>query len=346
MRPVLVTGGAGFIGSHLVDRLLEGGASVRVVDNLSTGSLRNLHTAADRQSVADGPAGPGHTGQRLELIVGDIRDQKLIRRAMRNVDCVFHLAALPAGAVSLTNPGEIHSVNVHGTLNVLQSATAEGVRRVVFASCASVYGAAGAAPVSEETPPQPGSVFAASKLAGEIYCRTYYTAHQLETVLLRYFTVYGPRQKGVADGAVIPELIETLRRQRRPIIRGDGRSAEDFIYVADAVEATLAAALAPTAAGRVINVASGQTATTLEILSILNRLLRMDAVPRLTRSRSGTAGRTRARISLAAELLGCAPRVSLVAGLSRTVQFANAAEPPDEGMLVAEVGSREERPDV
>jgi nucleoside-diphosphate-sugar epimerase len=345
MRPVLVTGGAGFIGSHLVDRLLDGGASVRVLDNLSTGSLRNLQTAADRQSIPDAPAGSAHTGQRLELIVGDVRDQKLVRRAMRNVDCVFHLAALPAGAVSLMNPGEIHSVNVHGTLNVLQAATAEGVRRVVFASCASVYGAVGALPVSEETAPQPGSVFAASKLAGEIYCRTYYTAHQLETVLLRYFTVYGPRQNGMADGAMIPALIKTLRRQRRPVIRGDGRNAEDFIYVADAVEATLAAALTRAAAGRIINIASGQAATTLEILSILNRLLRTDAVPRLTRSRSGAAGQTRAQISLAAELLGCAPRMSLVAGLSRTVQFANEAERPDEGML-AEVGSHEERPDV
>jgi UDP-glucose 4-epimerase len=343
MRPVLVTGGAGFIGSHLVDRLLDGGASVRVLDNLSTGSLRNLQ-AADRQSRPDGSARPGAGGRRLELIIGDIREQKLMRRAVRNVGCVFHLAALPAGTMSLTNPGEIHSVNVHGTLNVLQAATAEGVRRVVFASCATVYGTTTALPVSEDTAPQPGSVFAASKLAGEIYCRTYFTAHQLETVLLRYFNVYGPRQSGL-EGAVVPGLIETLRRQRRPVIRGDGRSAGDFIYVADAVEATLAAALTPGAAGRVINIASGQVATTLEILSILNRLLRTDAVPRLTRSRPGTVPRTRARINLAAELLGCAPQVSLVAGLSRTVQFANEAERPDESML-AEVGSGEERPDV
>jgi UDP-glucose 4-epimerase len=199
MTTVLVTGGAGFLGSHLVDRLLAEGASVRVLDNLSTGSLDNLRAAASWRS--DGAAVSG--GARLEVILGDIRDRVLVRRAMRWVEGVFHLAALPPNGASLADPAEVHTVNVQGTLNVLEAALAEGASRMVFASCASVYGSSSNGRVMEDGPVQPASLFAASKLAGEIYCRVFHTRHGLETVALRYFTVYGPRQTRVDDSLTV-----------------------------------------------------------------------------------------------------------------------------------------------
>ncbi len=343
MGIVLVTGGAGFLGSHLVDRLLERGHRVRVLDNLSTGSLRNLQPAADWQSRPERPAAPSRPGPRLELMIGDIRDETLVRKAMQHVEWVFHMAALPASAGSPTTPTEIHTVNVQGTLNVLHAATAEGVRRVMFASCASVYGCPDTLPIGEECPPQPVSVFGASKLAGEIYCRAYQRAHHLEVVSLRYFTVYGPRQNWLRDNAIVPSLIETLRQHRRPVIFGDGRASQDFLYVDDAVAATLAAASALEAAGRAINIGSGQTASVIEVLEILKRLLGIHTVPRLARSRSGQAPPVRAEVTLAANLLGCSPRVSIVAGLARAVQFFADR---DEESLLAEVGPREQRSDV
>ncbi|MCI0547894.1 MAG: NAD-dependent epimerase/dehydratase family protein [Candidatus Rokubacteria bacterium] len=342
MSIVLVTGGAGFIGSHLVDHLLEGGAAVRVLDNLSTGSLRNLQAAADRQGLPNGvgPAG----SRRLELIIGDIRDEKLVRKALRHVDRVYHLAALPASSAP-ASPGELHAVNVLGTLHVLQAATAEGVRRVVAGSCASVYGAPAALPVAEDHALRPLSIFAASKLAAEVYCRTYFAAHALETVCLRYFTVYGPRQSQLNPTTVVPGLVESLRQRRRPLIAGDGHDAHDFIYVDDAVEATLAAGHAPRAAGLAVNVGSGQTATPLEVLEMLNRVFRTDAVPRLARPRAGEPPPMRARITLAAEILGTAPRIPLATGLGRVVQFFAETDRQDDRAFV-EVGSHEERADV
>lgn len=337
MPIALVTGGAGFLGSHLVDQLLARDFSVRVLDNLSTGSLRNLQSAADGQGAA------GRGGRRLELMVGDVRDERLVRRACQRVEHVFHLAALPGAAGPVALPRDLHAVNVQGTLNVLQAATAEGVRRVVFASCASVYGTDEAVAVSEDSPACPRSMFAASKLAGELYCRTYERAHGLQAVILRYFAVYGPRQSSTAEGALVPTLIDQLRRRRRPIVVGDARTAQDLMYADDAVSATVAAALRPEAAGRTINVASGHSASTMEVLDILNRLLRTEAVPRLVRPRPGYAPLPRAGTALAQELLDCAPRVSLVAGLARSVEAVSDGE---EDGLLSEIGSGEERSHV
>ena len=338
MGIALVTGGAGFIGSHLVDALLEQGVDVRVLDNLSTGSLRNLQAGPERGPIA------GRPGRRIELVIGDVRDDRLVRKAMRRVDCVYHLAGLPPGTMA-NRATEIHTVNVQATLNVLEGAATEGVRRVVFASCASVYGTANGAPFSEDHIARPVTVFAASKLAGEIYCRAYHLSRHLETVLLRYFNVYGPRQSGVLHGSIVPALIETLRRGRRPALAGDGRGGQDFIYVDDAVAATMAAGGAADASGRAINVGSGQLTSPLEILGILNRLLRTDVVPRLTRPRAEQPPAARADRGLAAELLGWAPRVSIVTGLAHAVQFFSEADQQDEPLL-AEVGSHEERADV
>jgi UDP-glucose 4-epimerase len=346
MSIVLVTGGAGFIGSHLVERLLEQGGEIRVLDNLSTGSLRNLQPATDRYLGPIGAELGGRRQRRLELIVGDVRDERLVRKVMRRVDCVIHLAAVSSEQLGgLVNGSEVHTVNVQGTLNVLQAATAEGVRRVVFGSCGSVYGAPERLPVIEEEPARPVTIFGASKLAGEIYCRAFDASQHVETVTLRYFGVYGPRDAGRDGRAVVPGLIDTVRRRRRPGVEGDGRIGHDLVYVDDAAEVTLAAARAPGARGRTFNVGSGQSTTVLELLDILNRLMRTDIVPRFVRGRPGMPRPLRARVTLAREILGWTPRTSLVTGLARCVQHVAEMESGNEELFAA-VGDHEKRPDV
>jgi UDP-glucose 4-epimerase len=326
MNTVLVTGGAGFIGSHLVERLLDGGVAVRVLDNLSTGSLRNLQHAAHRlRARADAPRVAGHE-VRLEVMIGDIRDRAVVRKAVRNVDAVFHLAALPSAALRRVSPGELQTVNVEGTLNVLEGAVAEGVTRLVFASSSSVYGTPESLPVSEDCALRPESLFAASKLAAETYCRTYGTMHQLDVVALRYFTVYGPRQGNATDGALIPELIETLL-ERRSALPHDDATAEDLTYVDDAVEATWAAAESPNAAGQTINIASGRMSSVLEILHLLYHLLKVPPLADPRPSPTAPPSQVQAAITLAAELLGCTPRVSLAMGLARVVRALADVEP-------------------
>jgi nucleoside-diphosphate-sugar epimerase len=328
MRSVLVTGGAGFIGSHLVDQLLEGGAAVRVLDNLSRGSLANLQAAAERHSRAGGTL----NGSRLEVIIGDVRDRELLRTALCGVKYVFHLAALPAGAVAITDIADTHAVNVEGTLNVLHGAMTEGVWRVVLASCASVYGSPDTIPVPEDAPLQPTSLFAASKVAAETYCRAFHARHQLDTVTLRYFSVYGPRQKADRGGSVVPNLIETLRKGRR-LDERDGRSLEDFTYVDDAVAATLAAARAPRAAGRVINIGSGQMVSIDDTRHILADLLRVTVVPGLSRNLESPPRSICASTALAGELLDFTPRLSLIAGLGRVVRWMAESEDVESSAL-------------
>lgn len=328
MRTVLVTGGAGFIGSHLVDKLLEGGAAVRVFDNLSTGSLTNLQAAADRHSRGGGVL----NGGRLEVIIGDIRDRELLRKALRSVQYVFHLAAVPPGSAPIVDPPDIHAVNVEGTLNLLHGALTEGVWRVVVASCASVYGIPDTVPVPEEARMGPTSLFAASKAAAESYCRAFHARHQLDTVTLRYFSVYGPRQRTAPGGGLVASLIEAVR-QRRAFVDQDDRNAEDFIYVDDAVAATLAAARAPRAGGRVINIGSGQMVSIGEVLNLIADLLRTTVVPGFPRSSDSPPRRICAQTALATEMLDSAPRVSLIAGLARVVRSLAEAEEPERTAL-------------
>jgi len=321
MRSVLVTGGAGFIGSHLVDQLLDAGAAVRVLDNLSTGSAANLQAAAERHSRGSGAL----NGSRLEVIVGDVRDRELLRKALRSVKYVFHLAAVPATATSIMDPGDIHSVNVEGTLNVLHGALTEGVWRVVIGSCASVYGVPEGQDVAEDAPLRPTTLFGASKVAAETYALAFHVRHKLDTVILRYFSVYGPRQKAVPGGPLVPNLVESLRHGQA-FLEHDEWSTEDFVYVDDAVAATLAAARAPRAAGRVINVGSGQMVSVDDVRGILADLLRVSAVsgsrPDVGTRRHGI----RTRSELAVELLDFSPRVSLIGGLARVVSGMSLGE--------------------
>jgi nucleoside-diphosphate-sugar epimerase len=318
MSTVLVTGGAGFMGSHLVERLLEEGAAVRILDNLSTGSLRNLQGVVERlyghgeDSVGSKPGGP------LEVVIGDVRDHEIVRTATRNVQAVFHLAAIPSTALGLVSPAELETVNVQGTLNVLQAAVTEGVRRLVFASSASVYGTPESLPVSENCPLKPESLFAASKL---------------DVVTLRYFSVYGPRQGNATGDALIPELIDMV--QRRPTAFSRGRTtAEDLTYVDDAVEATRAAAAAPNAAGHAINIGSGRMSSVLEILQILYDLLKVPPVAASKLTAPISSSRVQAGVTLAADLLGCTARVSLAMGLARVVRAMTDPEAFDGQALV------------
>jgi UDP-N-acetylglucosamine/UDP-N-acetyl-alpha-D-glucosaminouronate 4-epimerase len=319
MRTVLVTGGAGFIGSHLVEQLLSDGAAVRVLDNLSTGSLSNVRAAVERHSRVSAEAGRTSNGSRLEVIIGDIRDRELLRTALHNVKYVFHLAALPPEAASATGPGEIHAVNVEGTLNVLHGALTEGVWRVVVGSSSAVYGTPMSATVSEQAPVRPATLFAASKAAAETYCRAFHVRHQLDTVVLRYFTIYGPHQKGGADGGLVPNLIQVLQEQR-PFVGRDDRNSEDFAYIDDAVAATLSAGRAPRATGCVINVGSGQMATIRDTMGILADLLRTPLVPSGPYEPGAQLQQMCADMRLAGELLNFTPRVSLVSGMARLVQ--------------------------
>ena len=333
MSTVLVTGGAGFMGSHLVERLLEEGIAVRILDNLSTGSLGNLQGVVERFHGQGEGSGGVKPGGQLEVVIGDVRDRELVRTATRNVQAVFHLAAIPSTLLGLMSPAELETVNVQGTLNVLQAAVTEGVRRLVFASSASVYGTPESLPVSETCPLKPESLFAASKLAAEMYCRTYATIHKLDVVTLRYFSVYGPRQGTATGDALIPELIEVVRRRPTVFSRG-GTSAEDLTYVDDAVEATRAAAAAPNAGGQTINIGSGRMSSVLEILHILYDLLKVPPVAASKLTAPISSSRVQAGVALAADLLGCTARVSLAMGLARVVQAMTDPEAFDGQALV------------
>ena len=301
----LVTGGAGFIGSNLVDRLLGQGGAVRVFDNLSTGFKENV------------PGG-------AELLEGDIRDEAAVRAAVEGVDVVFHFAAHRAVLQSVENPLSTDLANTHGTLLVLKAAHDAGVRRVVAASSSSVYGGAKELPTPESAPLLPRSPYAVSKLAGEHYCRVWHELFGLETVALRYFNVFGPRQRpDSAYAAVIPLFTEALRTGARPVVHGDGLQSRSFAYVDDVVAANLAAADAPAAAcsGKAYNIAGEASYTLLQLLGELGAILGVEVDPEHIAPRAGDIRHSAADLSAAARDLGWGPTVSFAEGLRRTVDW-------------------------
>jgi len=301
----LVTGGAGFIGSNLADRLLGDGYEVRVLDNLSTGFADNAPADA-------------------ELVEGDIRDEATVRAAVAGVDVVFHQAAHRAVLQSVQNPLSTDLANTHGTLLVLKAAQDAGVRRVVAASSSSVYGGADQLPTPESAPLEPRSPYAVSKLAGEHYCRVWAELFGLETVALRYFNVYGPRQRpDSAYAAVIPLFTRALRTGARPIVHGDGGQSRSFAYIDDVVAANLAAATAPAEAcsGRAYNIGGNRRSTLLELLDELGAILGVEVDPEHTSPRAGDIRHSFADISAATRDLGWEPKVGLSEGLRRTVEW-------------------------
>lgn len=304
-RHALVTGGAGFIGGHLVEGLLAAGWRVRVLDDLSTGRESNLAAVRDA----------------LDFIVGDIRDPDAVAKAVEGVEVVFHQAAAPSVVRSVGDPLGTHAVNTDGTLRVLQSAREAGVRRVVYAASSSAYGDVRQLPKHEDMAAHPLSPYALQKLTGEIYCRLYHELYGMETVALRYFNVFGPRQNPAGDyAAAIPRFILAALRGRAPTIHGDGEQTRDFTYVSNVVRANLLAADAAAASGAVINVAAGARTSVNRLWRTICELVGVEIEAGHDAARPGEVRDSVASLERARELLGYEPTVSLREGLAHTVE--------------------------
>ena len=302
----LVTGGAGFIGSHLVEALVARGLRVRVLDDFSTGRRENLEAAAGA----------------VELIEGDIRDSSLVAEAMDGAEYVFHQAAVPSVVRSVREPRLSHSVAVDGTLNVLEAARLSRPRRVLYASSSSAYGDTPTLPKVESMTPQPLSPYAAAKLSAEYYCAVYARVFGVPAVALRYFNVFGPRQDPASPyTGVISVFIRELLQGRAPSIDGDGEQTRDFTYVSDAVAANLLAAEREAAVGEVLNVARGQRTSINRLLGLLCEITGAEVEPRHGPPREGDVRHSQADITKARRLLGYEPQVPLREGLERTVAW-------------------------
>jgi UDP-glucose 4-epimerase len=309
----LVTGGAGFIGSHLVDALVARGRPVRVLDDYSTGLRGNL----------------AHHDGRIDVVEGSLTDPAAVARAVRGAGVVYHLGALASVARSVETPAVSHAACATGTLNLLDAARRAGVRRVVYAASSSAYGgAAGDGGQREDQPVAARSPYAAAKLAGELYCQAFAHTYGLETVRLRFFNIFGPRQRSDSPySGVIALFAAAMARGQRPTVHGDGTQSRDFTYVANAVQALARAADAPDASGNVYNVGTGRTVSVVELVAALNRELGTDLPPTFGPPRSGDVKFSRADISRTRADLGYEPEVGFEDGLRRTVEAMPRPKP-------------------
>jgi UDP-glucose 4-epimerase len=302
----LVSGGAGFIGSHLVEALAATGRPVRVLDNFDTGARSNL--------VGIHPA--------PEVVAGDVADPAAVARAVAGADVVFHMAALASVQRSVDDPAATHGACATGTLHILDAARRAGVRRVVYAASASAYGLPQGDVQTEDEPIRPLSPYAAAKLAGELYAQAFTATYGLETVCLRFFNIFGPRQRADSPySGVIALFVQALLEGRQPRVHGDGLQSRDFTYVADVVQALRLAADTPGVAGRVYNVGTGRGTSLLELIATLNLLLGTDCRPEHGPPRPGDIRHSRADIGRARRDLGYAPAVSFEDGLARTLDW-------------------------
>jgi UDP-glucose 4-epimerase len=302
----LVTGGAGFIGSHITEALVRRGGRVRVLDNLITGHRKNI----------------AHLMDKIEFVEGDIRNLDQTRQAMEGVNIVFHEAAIPSVPRSVSDPVLNHDSNTNGTFHVLLAARDAGVKRVVYAASSSAYGETEELPKRETTPPSPLSPYAAAKLFGEYYCQVFTSVYGLETVSLRYFNVFGPRQDPTSPySGVISKFVTALLKGDTPIIFGDGEQSRDFTYVANVVDANLRAAEAPEASGKVMNMGIGERITLNQLLAELQRILGTNLPVHYEAPRAGDVRHSLADISRAEQLLGYRPIVKLAEGLEHTVSW-------------------------
>ena len=309
MSNYLVTGGAGFIGSNIVEALINQGESVRVLDNCATGKLSNLEGIINQ----------------IEFIQGDIRDLSVVRGAVKDMDYVLHQAALPSVARSVDDPIATNEVNVTGTLNVLVAAKDEKVKRVVYASSSSVYGNSQVLPKREDMPANPISPYAISKYTGEQYCKVFYSLYGLETVTLRYFNVFGPRQSPNSQyAAAIPIFIKAFLDEKPPTIFGDGEQSRDFTFIENIVLANLLACHAEGIAGEVFNIAYGKRTTVNDLTRAIKNLLDSPLEPAYRQARKGDVRHSLADITKAQRLLGYEPKVDLEAGLRRTIELLSA----------------------
>lgn len=306
MATYLVTGGAGFIGSSIVSELVRRREGVKVIDNFYSGKKENLEEVI----------------KKIELIEGDIRDLGLLRKVTKGCDYVIHQGALRSVPKSMKDPISYDEVNVRGTLNVLIASSEAKVKRVVFASSSSLYGDSEQLPQREDQIPQPVSPYAASKLAGEHYCRVFSRAYGLETVALRYFNVFGPKQSLESEYAVvIPKFITCILRDEQPPVHGDGTQSRDFTYIDNVVEANLIAATRKGISGEVFNVALGKAYSLLELVKILNEIMNKDIKPKFTPPRPGDVKHTLSDITKMKKILGLEPKIDFVLGLRKTTEY-------------------------
>ncbi len=306
MSLYLVTGGAGFIGSHIVDALVAQDHSVRVLDNFSTGKLTNIE----------------HNMSRIDLREGSLTDREMVKRSVDGVDYVLHQGALPSVPRSVRDPIASNDANINGTLNLLVAARDAGVKRVVYASSSSVYGDTPTLPKHEDMPPNPLSPYALTKLGAEYYCRIFTRLYGLETVCLRYFNVFGPRQDPNSQyAAVIPKFVTTMMNGERPTIFGNGFQSRDFTFVKNNVQANILACTAPKAAGEVINIACGARYSLLDLVDEINRLLGTAIEPVFEESRPGDVLHSQADIGKARELLGFEPSINFKQGLEELIDW-------------------------
>ncbi len=309
MGTTLITGGCGFIGSHIAEALVAEGVHVRVFDNLSSGNPENLAGFADR----------------VEMVRGDIRDTAALAQAMKGVSQVFHEAALVSVTGSIEQPEENNAINISGTLNVLQAARQAGAKRVVLASSAAVYGNNPDLPKRESMMPEPESPYALGKLASEYYLKLFSSLYGLETVALRYFNVFGPRQDGKSMySGVISRFMEDIRNGRTPTIFGDGEQTRDFVYVKDVVRANLLAMRSPRVGkGEIFNVATSRKVSLLQLLATLGTLTGRTLVPQFRDTRAGDIRHSLADISRIRKSLGYEPEFDLEYGLRAIVEFSS-----------------------
>jgi len=318
----VVTGGAGFIGSHLSLALLRRGRKVRILDNFSTGTRENLEQIKKE-----------HPDQ-CEVYEQDIRELSELKKLFQNAGTIYHQAAITSVQKSVEDPLGCNSVNVEGTLKVLVAAKDAGVQKVVFASSTAVYGDSERLPKREEMKPEPISPYAVTKYVGELYCKIFSDIHGLPTLALRYFNVFGPKQDPKSEyAAVVPRFISRTLAGESPIIYGDGEQSRDFIFVQDVVAANLLAA-ASDVQGTHLNVACGQAFTVNEVARIINEILDLDLEPIYESARLGEVRRSQADISQACKLIAFKPKCSLRNGLSQTVEwFQKKNEEPRKGSL-------------
>ncbi|MEJ2272129.1 MAG: SDR family oxidoreductase [Candidatus Bathyarchaeota archaeon] len=306
---ILITGGAGFIGSHLVDRLIENGHTVRVIDNLSTGEKRNLNPHKNKES--------------FQFIEGDIRDFNLVKKCVKDVDAVLHEAALVSVTRSLEDPVLSNEINIKGSLNLLKASVDANVQRFIYASSCAVYGDTEILPVSEKNPSNPLSPYAVDKLAVEKYAKIFNDSFEIETVGLRYFNVYGSRQKYGPYSGVISIFINKLLEDKAPTIFGDGEQTRDFVNVKDVIDANILALSKKDVAGKVFNISSGKAITINNILEIIKKILKKENIdPIYSESRLGDIKHSFADITKAQEILGYEPKIQIDKGLEQLIQFS------------------------
>lgn len=302
-KNILITGGGGFIGSNLVEELSKNN-NVSIIDNLSTGKRNNIQDF------------------NVNFIEGSITDLNTLKRICKDIDYVFHLAALASVPRSVKEPKIVNEVNITGTVNVLIAAKDLNVKKVVFASSSSVYGDTPTLPKIEAMKPNPLSPYAVSKLSGEYYCKVFYEVYGLPTTSLRFFNVYGPRQDPSSEyAAVIPKFIQLVSENRSPVIFGDGTQTRDFTYVKDVVNALILAAESSKADGEVINVAGGKRITINDLAHIIAKLMNSDITPEYTDMRLGDIEHSLADITKGSELIGYNPKFSIEKGLEHTISY-------------------------